>query len=430
MSGNSGNFGVAGAVQEWKSPVAPQITRTPMDPRDIPPLPERLKKKLALAYRFIQAAKLSGDGDKRRLSLKYAEDAKRTCDRWRCNERFVYFAKTVRPELYISRHHRVMGEKFERIREGSLKRLMVMMPPGCSKSLFCSVLLPAWLYGQRPSGRVLEASHSKDLVEDFGRDIKDLIAEPAYQRIYPGLALRADVKAAGRWHTTEGGRFQAIGVGGRAAGRRADLLAVIDDPISEQEAYSEGQRKRSVEWYPRGFRTRTLPGCPIVLVMTRWHHADLAGVQLSLMHNDKKAEQWEAIKFKAILDEDGAELLGDGAQAGESVFPELWPIEEFHAIRAMMPDYVWTALFNQEPSEEEGNIILAHWWREWDWHKDTPPFEFVISVWDTAIRGKGEVRLLGVHRLGACSATRAGRQRATFSSITKSVRKAPIRSCS
>ena len=262
MSENSGNFGVSGAVQEWKSPVAPQITSTPMDPRDIPPLPERLKKKLALAYRFIQAAKLSGDGDKRRLSLKYAEDAKRTCDRWRCNERFVYFVKTVRPELYISRHHRVMGAKFERIREGSLKRLMVMMPPGCSKSLFCSVLLPAWLYGQRPSGRVLEASHSKDLVEDFGRDIKDLIAEPAYQRIYPGLVLRADVKAAGRWHTTQGGRFQAIGVGGRAAGRRADLLAVIDDPISEQEAYSEGQRKRSVEWYPRGFRTRNIAGMP------------------------------------------------------------------------------------------------------------------------------------------------------------------------
>ena len=374
-----------------------------MDPADIPELPDHLKTKLVLAYEFIQAAKLSGEGDKRRRAVIFYEDVKRTCERWRCQKSFNYFVKTVMPDLYISRHHRVMARAFERIRDGKLKRLMVFMPPGCSKSLFCSILFPAWMLGLHHTdspflsaklrgrsrlGRVLGASHTKDLVEEFGRQVRDLVQDPEYVRIFPGITLRPDVKAASRWNTTKGGMYQGVGVGGAVAGKRADLVAIMDDPISEQDAYSEASRKRVVKWYPGGFRTRALVDTPFLLVMTRWHHADLAGVQQELMRKDKKAEQWEIIKFKAILDEEGARLLGGGAKAGESVFPELWPLEEFHALRAMMPDYVWAALYDQEPSEEEGNIILAKWWQEWPWHRPVPTFEYVISVWDTAYEAK------------------------------------------
>ena len=382
------NFGASGVGGVLRSPVDDIVDQTKMDPRDVPELPEHLKKKLRLAYAFIQGAKLSGDGNKRREALKYYEDVKRSCDRWRCNKSFIYYAKTVMPDIYISGHHRVMGDMFERMRAGKVKRGMIFMPPGCSKSSFCSILFPAWLLGQRPSGRVLSASHTKDLVEDFGRAIKDLLQEPAYSRIYPGVELRADVKAAGHWKTKAGGQYKAVGVGSAVAGNRADLVAVIDDPISEQDAYSEAARKRVNKWYPQGFRTRTLPGCPILIVMTRWHHDDLAGVQLDLMETKKGAEKWEVIKFKAILDTEGARLLGGGAKAGDSIFPELWPIEEFLSLKAMMPSYVWTALYNQEPSEDEGNIILAHWWRMWSNKLAMPDFEYIISTWDTAYEKK------------------------------------------
>ena len=139
-----------------------------------------------------------------------------------------------------------------------------------------------------------------------------------------------------------------------------------------------------MQWYPPGFATRLLTKCPLLIVMTRWHHADLAGWLIDLMNKSSKAEQWEIIKFKAILDEQGARLLGDGAKAGESVFPELWPTESFIQLREMMPPYVWTALYDQEPSQEEGNVILAKWWREWKRKDGDPKYVYVISVWDTA----------------------------------------------
>ena len=319
------SFGAGGAAvaPAPRRPIDAIVDKTPIDPQDIPDLPDHLKKKRHLAWEFIQAAKLSGDPDKRRNAMKFYEDVKRTCERWRCNESFIYFAKSMEPAvlpggLYISQHHRVMGRLFQRMRDGKTRRGMVFMPPGCGKSLFCSILFPAWLLGQRPSGKVLLASHTKDLVEDFGRSIKDLIQDPVYVRIYPNVQLRADVKAAGRWNTTQGGRFQGVGVGSAAAGLRNDLAGIIDDPISEQDAYSDAARKRVNKWYPMGFHTRALGDAPILIVQTRWHHADLAGTLQEVMRKDKKAEQWEVIKFKAILDEEGAKLLGGGRE-GRSI---------------------------------------------------------------------------------------------------------------
>ena len=47
----------------------------------------------------------------------------------------------------------------------------------------------------------------------------------------PGLTLRTDKQAAGRWETNHGGEDCAAGVGGAITGRGADLL-IIDDPHS------------------------------------------------------------------------------------------------------------------------------------------------------------------------------------------------------
>lgn len=318
-------------------------------------------------------------------------------DRWRARRDFCYYVKLVRPDVIVGRHHKIMAQAFERIARGELMRLMVFMPPGHTKSLFTSILLPAWLLGLDPKGRVLATSHTKDLVEGFGRDIKDLIGSDEYRRLFPGVALRADVKAAARWDTSKGGKYVGVGVGGAVAGKRADLLGIIDDPISEQDAYSETVRERVRTWYPGGFRTRLLPGTPIVLVMTRWHHADLAGHLLTESRINEKKEQWEVISFPAVLDRKSAAFLnkaandnGTPARAGDALFPELWPITEMEALREEMPPSVWTALYMQRPSAEEGGIFKTHWWQPWPREVPLPEWEYILQVWDTAYEEKEE----------------------------------------
>jgi len=47
---------------------------------------------------------------------------------------FLTFVKAVWPEFVQGRHHIIMAEKFNRIADGSLKRLIVNMPPRHTKA--------------------------------------------------------------------------------------------------------------------------------------------------------------------------------------------------------------------------------------------------------------------------------------------------------
>ena len=83
------------------------------------------------------------------------------------------------------------------------------------------------------------------------------------------VKIRKDNRAANSWALEEGGKqagsFLAAGSGSGIAGFGAHL-AVIDDPISEQDAFSKTRREQLNEWYASGLRTRLMPGGKVVLV--------------------------------------------------------------------------------------------------------------------------------------------------------------------
>lgn len=337
-----------------------------------------------------EALLAEGDAELAAKATRLARLIKLRYDRWHARRDFIYFVRLVRPDLFIGKHHRLLAKAFERIRDGDLTRLMVFMPPGHTKSLFASILLPAWLYGMRPSGRVLATSHSIDLVEDFSREIRDVIKSEEYRRLFPDVGISSTVDAARRWQTTAGGKYVGAGVGARIAGKRADLLAIIDDPISEQDAYSEARLVAVNRWYPGGFRTRLLPGTPVVLMMTRWQPHDPAGHLLANASVNMDAEQWEVIKLPMILTEESAKTLNTvlepgekPARPGDALFPELFPLREAKTLKAEMPPAVWAAVYDQEPTIAGGNIIKAEWWRPWPAHKAMPEIVYLVHVWDT-----------------------------------------------
>jgi hypothetical protein len=219
--------------------------------------------------------------------------------RERAQGKFMSFVKEMWPGFIHGRHHAIMAKKFEEIAEGRLKRLIINMPPRHTKSEFASYLLPAWFLGKHPDKKVIQTSNTAELAVGFGRKVRNLVDSDQYGKIFPGVGLRADSKAAGRWATSHGGDYFAIGVGGTVTGKGADLL-IIDDPHSEQEARL-AQADPSVfdsvyEWYTSGPRQRLQPGGAIVVVMTRWSDKDLTGRVLK-----SDSTEWEVIEFPAIL---------------------------------------------------------------------------------------------------------------------------------
>ena len=95
--------------------------------------------------------------------------------------------------------HGIMADAFARVARGELKRLIINMPPRHTKSEFASYLLPAWFFGQKPDGKVIQTSHTAELAVGFGRKVRNLVSSKEYQEIFPGVGLQADSKAAGRW---------------------------------------------------------------------------------------------------------------------------------------------------------------------------------------------------------------------------------------
>ena len=294
-------------------------------------------------------------------------------DRELCQEKFIKFVERVWPTFISGAHHKRMAEAFERVANGTCKRLIINMPPRHTKSEFASYLLPAWFLGKFPHKKVIQTSHTAELAVGFGRKVRNLVDSDVYNNIFPNLALQADSKAAGRWNTSKGGDYFAIGVGGAVTGKGADVL-IIDDPHSEQEAAMAASNPevydKVYEWYTSGPRQRLQPGGAIVIVMTRWAQRDLTG-QVIKSAAQRSGEEWEVIEFPAIL------------PSGKPLWPQFWSIEELSALREELPNAKWQAQYQQNPVGNESAIVKRDWWKWWE--KDDPPVcDYILQSWDTA----------------------------------------------
>ena len=288
----------------------------------------------------------------------------------RCRESFLFFVKQMWPIFISGRHHQIMADAFERVAEGSLKRLIINMPPRHTKSEFASFLLPSWFLGKFPQKKIIQTAHTAELAVGFGRKVRNLVQSEQYSKVF-STKLSSDSKAAGRWNTDAGGDYFAIGVGGAVTGKGADLL-IIDDPHSEQEA---NQGNPAVfdgvyEWYTSGPRQRLQPGGAIIIVMTRWSKRDLTG---QILKNSSKdgTDDWEVIEFPAIL------------PSGNPLWPGFWSKEALEALKAELPVAKWEAQYQQSPTSEQGAIVKREQWKIWD-KEAPPPCEYIIQSWDTA----------------------------------------------
>lgn len=168
--------------------------------------------------------------EKQREILKKIKRAREKIAADKAKMKFIDYVQYMWPTFISGEHHRIMGDAFDRIISGKLKRLIINMPPRHTKSEFGSWLLPTKFLGHNPSAKVMQLSHTSDLATDFGRKVRDTINDDEnYARIFPGTKLKADTSAAGKWKTADGGEYFALGVGGKLAGKGADLL-IIDDP--------------------------------------------------------------------------------------------------------------------------------------------------------------------------------------------------------
>lgn len=293
--------------------------------------------------------------------------------RRRAGTDFLSFVRLVWPGFIEGAHLRKMAQVFQDIAEGRKRRLIVNMPPRHGKSEFTSYLFPAWFLGRFPSKKLMIATHTASLAQNFGRKIRNLIASDLYQEIFPGVELAEDSKAKGLWLTKQDGEFFAAGVGSGIAGRGADLL-IMDDPYSERDAldgeYNPELWEKVWQWYLTGPRQRMQPGGAICLVHTRWSQLDMTE-KLIKRADPKDKFPWTVIRFPALL------------PSGRQLWPEFWPLDEILALQDEIDPVYWAAQYQQDPTSDTVAIVKRSVWVPWK-KSEMPEARFIITAVDTA----------------------------------------------
>jgi hypothetical protein len=129
--------------------------------------------------------------DAKKEFIKYALKLSEKKTKSKVHDSFLDFVKHVWPEFIEGKHHKEIADKFNKLAQGKIKRLIINMPPRHTKSEFASFLLPSWMVGRRPDLKIIQTTHTTELAIRFGRKAKTLIDSPEYQSVFK-TRLRED----------------------------------------------------------------------------------------------------------------------------------------------------------------------------------------------------------------------------------------------
>lgn len=217
------------------------------------------------------------------------------------------------------------------VADGRIRRLGVETCPGTAKSLFWSVIFPAWLLlRSRGRARVMAGSYAWGFAERDALRCRTLVTGEWFQSLVSALdgetwGLREDANKKGDWWTTASGRRLISSVDGRTVGERC-TWQIIDDPLSAADIFSQASKAESARWCFESMQSRLEDQRtdPRVMVMQRLDIDDPMG--------EARKRGWSILSLPAVLGmwgvpaegcvllaDDGSEVWRDTRAPGEPI---------------------------------------------------------------------------------------------------------------
>ena len=289
------------------------------------------------------------------LTLDWAEAAARAFEppprRWATPGAL---AKWMRPDTVQTPALDLIDAELVKLLDTPDARLIITMPPQEGKSTRVAGDFPTWALTQNPDLRIVTASYAQSLANRNGRAIRRRITE------HPdlGLTIAPDNGAVSDW-TLQGheGGVLSVGIGSGLTGRPADLM-VIDDPISNREqADSQTYRDRAWDWWTDVASTRLAPGAPVVVILTRWHHDDLAGRLLAA----EDGHLWRVVNIPAQCEDPATDPLGRELEEF-MVSARGRTLAQWAAVKVRVGSRTWASLYQGRPTPDTGNLFPRDSW--------------------------------------------------------------------
>lgn len=302
-------------------------------------------RKPASNPREVLLVPVDEEAEKKRLEAR-KELAKRELAR----RHLLPFVTFRFPSYKTNWHHKVLADALERVENGTLKRLIVNMPPRHGKSELVSVNFPAWCMGRNRDRSIMAASYAASLAQDFGRKVRNIMDDPEYKLLFD-TRLAEDSQSKGSWATNGRGEYNAVGVGGSLTGKGASIL-IIDDPVkNREEADSEVVSEGIWDWYRSTARTRLTPDGAVVIVMTRWRDNDLVG-RIQEEARLSSGESWEVVTLPAIAEHDDIYR-----KEGEALWADHFTLDNLKSVQQDIGNYEFASQYQQNPVNRETQVF-------------------------------------------------------------------------
>lgn len=286
--------------------------------------------------------------------------------------------------LRWSWHHELICERLERVSRGETRRLLVMVPPGTTKTLLVSLLWPVWHSISEPSAKYIVGSYGS-ICLDAARQHRDLVCDPWFAARWPGLEVPYQSRAASYFRNAAGGYRFSTSVRGPLTGRHADIH-IGDDLNKAQDAvggagYTETALDDAWLWWTQILPTRQVDPTRTrrVLIAQRLHERDVPGRWLDADPTlDVLCLPMRYSSAHPYVCED------DPRAEGELLWPEHISEDEVAALERVLGPVQSSAQLQQLPVPAGGAVFASEWIRH---YHHAPQTGRTIQSWDMAFRG-------------------------------------------
>lgn len=300
-----------------------------------------------------------------------------------------------------------LAEHLEAVADGEIRRLLINIPPRCSKSSICSVAFPAWVWAQShesptsgPTVPFLHASYGFNLSLRDSVKCRRLIKSTWYQRLWGDkvqITNEQDQKI--RFQNTRGGERLITSIGSGVTGEGGNII-IVDDPNAADEVLSEATIKSTNEdWWDgtMGTRLNDPKTGAFIVVQQRLGESDLTGHILA-----NEGEDWVHLMLPMEFEPSRSFSTPIGwtdprTKEGELLWPERFGHAEVRTLEKRLGKWKAAGQLQQRPEPAGGGIIMRDWWQLWPPEgepKDKnghvlkaaafPPFSYILASLDTA----------------------------------------------
>lgn len=294
-----------------------------------------------------------------------------------------------------------IAEHLEAVSYGHIRRLLINVPPGFSKSLMTDVFWPAWEWGplNRPHLRYICASYSNHLTERDNLRCRNIVVNDRYRRLWGdrfGISNEQFTKI--KFANDKTGWKLATSVGGIGVGERGDRF-IIDDGNNTMEMESEAIRANTNMWFTEVVpdRLNNQQISAIVVIQQRLHEDDISGVAISremgYTHLMIPMEYDKGRHCVTVLgvDDNGEQVKWEDPRTEDFdlAWEERFPQKIVEELKRDKGPYAFAGQYQQTPEPRGGSIIKRDFWQLWEEDR-YPAFDYLVASLDTAYTTKEE----------------------------------------